>query len=101
MLLDPVGLFSEGQYNLNNIKEISVTDSFMGLDKNTRHCQNIETFNECKTRLHVENLRKECGCLPLTLELSEKVITKTCTKRTKKLAVSHYLIDHRANLTFS
>ena len=73
ILLDPVGLFSEGQYNLNNIKEIFVTDSFLGLNEKTRNCQNIETYNDCKTRLYVENLRKECGCLPLTLESSQKV----------------------------
>ena len=74
MSLDPVGLFGEGQYNLNNIKEISVTDSFMGFDRETRKCQTIETYNDCKTRLHVENLRQECGCLPLSLRLSGKVI---------------------------
>ena len=73
MILDPVRLFGEGQYNLNNIKEISVTDSFMGFDRETRKCQTIETYNDCKTRLHVENLRQECGCLPLSLRMSEKV----------------------------
>ena len=73
MNLDPVNLFGEGQYNLNNIKEISVTDSFLGLNKDTRKCQNIETYDDCKTRLHEEHLRQECGCLPLSLRLSEKV----------------------------
>ena len=72
-ILVPVGLFGEGQYNLNNIKEISVTDSFMGLDKGMRKCQNIETFDDCKTRLYVEHMRKECGCLPLSLGFSKKV----------------------------
>ena len=56
------------------MKEVSVTDSFMGLDQDTIKCQNIETFDGCKTRIHVENLRQECGCLPLSLfRLSEKV----------------------------
>ena len=63
----------EGQYNLNNLKEISVTDSFMGLDEATRNCQEIETYDDCKTWLHVDNLRKKCGCLPLSLKLSDKV----------------------------
>ena len=70
---DPVDLMGEGQYNLNNIKEISVTDSFMGLDRDSRKCQNIETYPDCKTRLYVEHLRKECGCLPLSLKLTGKV----------------------------
>ena len=77
--LDPVRLFGEGQYNLNNMKEISVTDSFLGLDRDTRNCQNIETYNDCKTRLYVETLRSECGCLPLSLKLSEKVKEKKIT----------------------
>ena len=71
--LDPVGLVGEGQYNLNNLKEVTVTDSFLGLEKDTRHCQNIETYHDCKTRVHIENLRQECGCLPLSLKLLEKV----------------------------
>ena len=56
MILDPVTLYGEGQYNLLSLKEIYVTDSFMGLDKDTRKCQNIETFDDCKTRQYVENL---------------------------------------------
>ena len=55
------------------MKEISVTDSFMGLDKDTRKCQNIETYDDCKTRLYIEHLRQECKCLPLSLRLSGKV----------------------------
>ena len=66
----------EGQYNLNNLKEISVTESFMGLDIKTRNCQSIDKYNECKTMLHLDNLRDECGCLPLSLRLSEEVKLK-------------------------
>ena len=72
-ILDPVGLFGEGQYNLLSLKEISVTDSFMGLDKDFRKCQNIETYNSCKTRLYIEQLRQKCGCLPFSLKMSAKV----------------------------
>ena len=67
-------LFGEGQYNLHSLKEIVVTDSFMGLDINKRNCQIIETVDDCKTRLYAENLRQQCGCLPLSLKLSEKVL---------------------------
>ncbi len=72
-ILDPVGLFGEGQYNLNNIKEISVTDSFMELDKDFRKCQNVETYDSCQTRLYIENLRLKCGCIPFSLKVSAKV----------------------------
>ena len=73
LILDPVGLYGEGQYNLQSMKEISVTDSFMGLDKNTIKCQNIEKLTSCKTRIHIENMRQECGCLPISIKLSERV----------------------------
>ena len=66
-------LFGEGQYNFHSLKELSVTKSFMGLDIDIIKCQNIESYNDCKTRLYVRNMRKECGCLPLSLSLSEKV----------------------------
>ena len=71
--LDPVKLHGEGQYNLHSIKEISVTDSFLGLDKVTKNCQVIESFDDCKTRLHNEKIRKKCRCLPLSINLSNKV----------------------------
>ena len=66
-------LFGEGQYNFLSLKEISVTESFMGLDTDTIKCQNFESYNDCKTSLYLRNMRKECGCLPLSLRLSEKV----------------------------
>ena len=72
-LSDPVELSGEGKYNLHSLKEIVATDSFMGLDKDTRNCQNIEAYEDCKTRHHVENLKQKCGCLPLSLKKLEKV----------------------------
>ena len=68
-----MGLFGEGQYNFLSLKEETVTESFMGLDRATIKCQNIETLDDCKTRLYVENMRQKCGCLPLYLKLSKKV----------------------------
>ena len=45
----------------------------MGLDGDTRKCQTIEAYDDCKTNLHIRKLRQECGCLPVSLRLSEKV----------------------------
>ena len=73
MLVDPVGLFGEGQYNLHSMKEVSVTESFLGLNQDSRQCQNIENYDTCNTRLHLENLRQKCGCLPLSIKMSEEV----------------------------
>ena len=55
------------------MKEIFVTESFLGLDRDTRNCQNTETNEKCKTRVHLENLKQKCGCLPLSLRLSMEV----------------------------
>ena len=71
--LDPVRFFGESEYNLNNLKEISVTDSFMGLDRPTRNCQNMETYNDCITRYYIDNMKQKCGCLPLSHIMSDKV----------------------------
>ena len=73
LLTDPVEIFEEGQYNFLSLKEIVVTDSFMGLDRETKNCQNVEAYDKCKTQSHIQKLRQECGCLPLALRLSEKV----------------------------
>ena len=48
--LDPVELIGEGQYNLNTLKEIVVTDSFLGLPEKDKSCQNVETYDDCITR---------------------------------------------------
>ena len=72
-LLDPVRFFGEGQYNLHSLKEIIVTDSFFGLKKDARNCQNIETFDDCITRKYIEKMKQECGCIPLSLGSLEDV----------------------------
>ena len=68
-----MGLFGEGQYNLHSMAETSVTDSFLELDENTRNCQNIETYDDCNTRINLKNMVEKCGCLPLSLRMSEEV----------------------------
>ena len=55
------------------MKEIDVTESFMGLDRDNRKCQTVENYDDCKTNLYVNNLKKACGCLPLSLGLFEEV----------------------------
>ena len=63
----------EGEYNLNDLKEIIVTDSYLGLDENVRGCQNGEPLNNCTTRLYMDTLLRDCGCLPFNIRLSDKV----------------------------
>ena len=83
------------QYNLLSLKEVVAEDSFLGLDGASSNCSGrrkrsgpeplssesgresakyeFETYDDCKTRLYIEHLKQECGCLPLSLRLSEKV----------------------------
>ena len=64
-------LIGEGKYNLNAIKEIKVTDSYLGLDIEDRGCQNEEAVEECTTRQYIQNLRQKCGCLPFQIIASK------------------------------
>ena len=70
---EPIQLVGEGKYNLNVLKEISVTDSYLGLDQSTRRCQNEEPLNDCMTRTHKMNILQKCGCLPFNMRLSDDV----------------------------
>ena len=53
---DPVRLIGEYQFNLQSLKEIKVSDQFLTLDVDSQKCQNIETSNDCKTRLYIKNM---------------------------------------------
>ena len=75
-LLDPVTLYGEGEYNLNALKEILVTESFLGLSQEAKDCQNTETFNDCVTKNYLEQMRQECECLPLSYVLNDQVLEK-------------------------
>ena len=61
----------EGEYNLNVLKDIKVTESFLGLDKDVRGCQNDEPYDNCTTRHYLDTILNNCGCLPFMLRPSE------------------------------
>ena len=46
---EPVKLIGEGEYNLNTLKDIVVTDSYLGLDMDVRNCQHEEPYVNCTT----------------------------------------------------
>ena len=60
------------KYYFNVIKEISVTDSFLTLDKDIRGCQE-ESYDECTTRKYKNTLINQCQCLPFQMIQSTKV----------------------------
>ena len=70
---EPVELFGEGAYNINVLKEIEATDSYMGLNQNVIECQNVEPLFNCTTRQRIEAFQRECGCPPFSVRISNKV----------------------------
>ena len=52
------------EYNLNNVKEIYATDDFVTLDKTIRNCQNDISLQDCQTRKYIDEMVKNCKCLP-------------------------------------
>ena len=63
----------EGKYNIDALKEIKVTESYLGMDIKSRGCQNEEPQEECKTRHLTETFLQQCGCLPLRIATSKNV----------------------------
>ena len=70
---DPIHLELENRYNLNVLKEITASNSFLSLEKDVRKCQDVETFNECVTTKFIHDLKSMCKCLPLDLRLNMKL----------------------------
>ena len=79
-------MIGEGEYNLDALKEIEVTDSYLGMDQDIRHCQTEESLFSCTTRHYIDTLLGQCGCLPFDIRNSQ--VVKKC--RGKKLIVSYF-----------
>ena len=62
---------------MNVVKEIRVTDSFLGLEKDIRGCQTVDSFENCTTNAFVETSLEFCGCLPFNIRQSENVGNST------------------------
>ena len=72
--LEPIKLAIGKEYNLNNLKEIQVTEDFLSLDKSVIGCQNEGSIDECKTREYIDALMSQCKCLPFSIRLSEEEV---------------------------
>ena len=67
-------LIGEGVYNLNELKVIEVTDSFLSMDQEDRKCQSNEPILNCTTKNYMEELMKQCGCISFNTRSSDKVV---------------------------
>ena len=82
-------LSGEGEYNLNILKEIEVTDSFYELDNEAKKCQSYNdkgkgTYDICTTRFFLEKMRLNCGCLPYSIMNETLMNEKVCGKLKKE-----------------
>ena len=73
---ETVKLNGEGLYNLNDVKYIEVTESFLGLDQEISGCQNEELREDCKTRHYIAALMTQCKCLPLGILTNNEVFIR-------------------------
>jgi len=74
--IEPLELSLDMEHNLNVIKEIKVTDSFLSLDEYIRGCKK-GSYDECSSRNYMNTLLNKCQCLPFQLSLTNK--TQLCT----------------------
>ena len=70
--IEPLDLSLEKKYFLNVIKEITVTNSFLSMNKDARGCQK-ESSDDCTTRKYKNTLINQCQCLPFHMIQTEKV----------------------------
>ena len=71
--LEPLLLKIGNEYNLNNVKEISVTNDFLTLDKTITNCQNEESLQDCKTRKYIDTMVEQCKCLSFGIRNNDEV----------------------------
>ena len=54
---------------MSAVKEIRVTEDYLGLEEETRKCQNQESFEDCTTREYLQTVEKHCHCVPYGLNM--------------------------------
>ena len=77
-MAEPLKLQGGGEYNLDVVKEVKVTDSFLSMDEEERGCQNKEDYQDCTTRHYIDQVKKTCKCVPLYLKINDEVIIIVC-----------------------
>ena len=63
----PLELSGEGTYAITAVKEIKVTEDFLGQDEKTKKCQDKVSFEDCITEQYLDKLVELCKCVPYRL----------------------------------
>jgi len=50
------------------VKEVQVTQEYIGLGEDITKCQNRESFEECTTKSYIDSVQKNCYCIPYALK---------------------------------
>ena len=85
-------LQGEGKYGLSAIKDIEVTEQFLGLGDTVTLCQTEEYRVDCLSRVYREKVLSQCKCSPFemrsyygdqvtTLMWSSKIVLKISENR--------------------
>ena len=74
----PIVLQGEGHYALTLIKDIKVTEEFLGLGQEITRCQTREFRADCVSRRYQEQVLASCHCAPLYIrsQFSQEVLLK-------------------------
>ena len=69
LIQEPFTISGEGEYNINGVTEITVIDSFMGLDPDVRGCQinGSNSYQECVRVQQRQEILDHCKCLPFSI----------------------------------
>ena len=62
---EPIVLQGEGHYALTAVKDIQVTEEFLGLGREVTRCQTREARADCESRRYQEQVVASCHCAPL------------------------------------
>ena len=94
-VVEAVKFIGEGEYNLNVLKEIKVTDSYLGLDQRERGCQNEESPDTCTTRKYHKTILGKRGCLPVNIRLFNEVFLLIIVNRVNLFILTSYIYSRK------
>ena len=65
--VEPVWLNEEGDYNMVGVQGVKVSEDFIKLGQNTTQCQNEKPYEQCITDQYIDNIQRECNCVPFSI----------------------------------
>ena len=79
---------------MSAVKDIRVTEEFLGLDEDSKECRSGETFKECTTRQYLHTVDTKCKCVPYGLRYltSQSQVKNTSSTVNLRLLVVNFRI---------